>query len=111
MKRRIHNKGQASDGSLIGQYLSNHRKKREKSGKQTRYVDLQYDDDLKESVEVGKDGKQNVLGFTLSSERLKAEGHEKFRKKRIYKPQRKEHERAIKTAAKEIQLIFRKAFK
>jgi hypothetical protein len=93
MKKRIFNRGAATDGSKIGQYKSkSHIKKRKEYGAQTSYVDLQMSGDtLMKSLQVGKSGSDTVLGFTRGkSDKATpyeiAGFQEKQRNKKIFTP-------------------------
>jgi hypothetical protein len=72
LKRRIHNKGQGPTGP-IGTYTSaSYRTKRRNRGKQTSYVDLEFEGDLRKGYTTGKAGGKNVIGFTSDAQALKA---------------------------------------
>ena len=60
---RIHNKGQATDGSQIGYYDDEYKKVREGKGQETGYVNLQDTGELAKSLIVGEEKGQKVLGF------------------------------------------------
>lgn len=63
MKVRIFNKGGAVD-SKIGKYRSrSYRKKREKAGRQTGFKDLEFNGDLRRSIQTGKRSTGAVIGF------------------------------------------------
>lgn len=111
MKGRIFNDGKATDGSAIGRYVSDWKKIRERAGRQIGFVDLQFDGDLKNGIQVGKEGgNNNTLGFTRTKERLKADGHETYRKKKIFKPTKTERKILVKSIGEEIRTIVAKCF-
>lgn len=63
MKVRIFNKGGAVSAP-IGRYRSrSYRKKRSKAGRQTGYKDLEFDGDLRRSIQTGKRKTGAVIGF------------------------------------------------
>ena len=63
--RRVFNDGLATDGQPIGTYKDGpYKHKREKLGRQTRYVDLQMTGDLFNSINVGISDNRLTLGFT-----------------------------------------------
>ena len=110
MKRRIFNDGKASDGTLIGSYRSDsHIAKRRARGRQIVKKDLQFEGDLIRSLQVGREGKAVVLGFTLDRERIKADGNEQQTGKRIFKLSKDEKILVIRTFAAEIVNQMRRA--
>lgn len=81
MAKRIHNDGQLSTGSKIGTYKGTYyKKKRERKGLQTAYVDLTFNRDLLRSYRVGlvSNTKNNALGFVSDLQRKKGEKHEDY---------------------------------
>lgn len=64
IKARIFNRGGAVNGS-IGKYRSrSYRKVRAKAGRQTGYKDLEFEGDLRRSIQTGKRRDGAVVGFT-----------------------------------------------
>lgn len=78
MDRRIFRDGRTSTGVSMGPYYSAWRKVRARAGYQTARKDLEFTGDLRRSIQVGKSGGRNVLGFTSGDERKKAETNEAF---------------------------------
>lgn len=74
MKERIHNRGQKSDSSPIGNYVSGWKKVREREGRQTGYVDLEFNSDLRASLQSGESEGMPVLGFDSDEQYTKAVG-------------------------------------
>jgi hypothetical protein len=71
---RIFNQGLATDGRPIGQYAEGaYKKKRERDGRQTGYVDLQMTGELFQSVDSGVDGNRLLIGF--KNDRSEIAGH------------------------------------
>ena len=63
--RRIHNDGEAVDGSLIGDYSNeSYRKRRSKKGRQISKVDLSFTGKLSKEFGIEAEGNQYVVGFT-----------------------------------------------
>lgn len=106
--QRIHNRGEATNGSKIGDYLSSWRDVRLAAGYQVSYVDLQWEGDLFRSVVVGTSNGVPVLGFSSDRERYKAVRHELFRKKSIWKPSKKERQALNKAYGRELGNRLRK---
>ncbi|CAH1002674.1 hypothetical protein LEM8419_03546 [Neolewinella maritima] len=76
MKRRIFNEGEAEEGR-IGRYRSrSYRKKRQKAGRQVDYKDLEFEGDLRRSIQVGARDDGAVIGFTSVHSRRIAEYQE-----------------------------------
>lgn len=72
MKRRIHNSGLKSDGTKMKPYSAMWSAVRQGAGKQVAYKDLQFTGDLRRNYTVGKNGKDNALGFLNFRARRKA---------------------------------------
>jgi hypothetical protein len=69
--RRIFNEGLATDGRPIGQYKDGSwKKRREAEGRQTGYVDLQFSGELFQSIDLGVDGNQLLIGFKNDRNRI-----------------------------------------
>lgn len=79
---------------------------REAHGLQTAYVDLMFKGDLFRSIQRGKSGGHNVLGFTLKTSLAKAEGNEARFKKKIFDLSVQEST-SINTFVREIDLIIK----
>jgi hypothetical protein len=87
MKNRIFNKGIDSSGSKIGKYKSKKWiKKRSESGRQTDFVDLQFEGNLFRSFKTVRDGEEVVLAIVNNDDALKAFGNEERRNKKIFFP-------------------------
>ena len=109
MKRRIHNRGNATDGTPIGQYSLPYAKRRREAGRQVRRVDLEFEGDMRRDLTVGTSGKENVLGFKNKFENLKAASHEERYGKEIYTPSESEINRATKSYEKCVSELVAKA--
>lgn len=109
MKFRIFNKGEATDGSAIGQYRSDqYKKQRQAAGRQTGYKDLEFNSDLRRSIQKGKTGNLNTLGFTNDKARLIAEAQQTPRQtgKVIFSASRDELALAIQSYNDEIDFAL-----
>lgn len=78
MKQRIFNRGLASNNSSIGDYKSKFwKKKRDERGNQIGYVDLEFSGDLRNSIQVVKEGNESVVLAIISDlEYNKSQGQE-----------------------------------
>ena len=66
LKRRVFNEGGAENGK-IGQYRSrSYRKKRQKANRQTAYKDLEFNGDLRRSIQVAGRTDGAVIGFVTA---------------------------------------------
>lgn len=91
MKRRIFNEGQDSEEKKIGDYKSTYWEKvRQRKGRQTSKVDLQYSGSLLTSMKTVEDGKEVVLAIVNDLDYKKAKGNEERRNKEIFLPTKKE---------------------
>lgn len=108
MKRRIHNRGNATDGSPIGQYSPSYANKRRQRGRQTSRVDLEFEGDMRRDLTVGVTGSEPTLGFKNDFENLKARSHEDRYKTEIYTPSESEINRASKSFEKCLSDILNK---
>lgn len=70
MKGRIHQQGEKTDGSKIGDYSQTFRLNgvryvdyRKQRGRQTNYIDLHLEGDLENSFQVGQDNERFFAGF------------------------------------------------
>ncbi len=87
MKFRIFNEGRATDGGAIGAYKSKSWiKKRSESGRQVGKVDLEFTGDLRNSIQVVKDGREVVIAIINDEKFIIAKGQEDRRKKDIFLP-------------------------
>jgi hypothetical protein len=87
MKFRIFNEGRATDGGAIGGYKSKSWiKKRSETGRQVGKVDLEYTGDLRNSIQVVKDGREVVIAIINDEKYIIAKGQEDRRKKEIFLP-------------------------
>lgn len=109
-KERLFENGQATDGSKIGRYVSDWKKKRAARGRQTAFVDQNFESDNQRSIQVGKASRKNVIGFVNDKERLKAQGAEDFRRKKIYSVSDSEIDFGVKQGTAEIFKIFKNGF-
>ena len=90
MKIRIFNQGRATDGGLIGPYISAWKNVRAKAGRQTAYKDLEFSSDLRNSIQVGTSSGEVVIGFLVDKSRLIASGQEQQTGKEIFTPTQEE---------------------
>jgi len=105
--QRIHNKGEASDGSPIGIYESlGHIKKRQELGRQISKKDLELHGNLRRSVKIGVSEGKNVIGFDVDLSRLIAEGQEKQTGKVIYDLQNGEQAEMDEAYARELEFVM-----
>jgi|APFre7841882793_1041355.scaffolds.fasta_scaffold07424_3 hypothetical protein len=88
MKQRIFNQGLNSKATKIGKYKAKQwEKKRAETGRQTDYVDLEYTGQLRNSMQVVKTGKDEVvLAIVTDLDYKKAKGNEERRKETIFLP-------------------------
>ena len=88
MRQRIFNKGLNSNATKIGKYKAKAwEKKRAETGRQTDYVDLEYTGQLRNSMQVVKTGKDEVvLAIVTDLDYKKAKGNEERRKETIFLP-------------------------
>ena len=87
MKFRIFNEGRATDGGAIGAYKSKSWiKKRSETGRQVGKVDLEFTGDLRNSIQVVKDGREVVIAIINDEKFTIAKGQEDRRKKDIFLP-------------------------
>jgi hypothetical protein len=87
MKFRIFNEGRATDGGAIGAYKSKSWiKKRSETGRQVGKVDLEFTGDLRNSIQVVKDGREVVIAIINDEKFIIAKGQEDRRKKDIFLP-------------------------
>lgn len=78
---RVHNKGEKTDGSLIGGYSkawAKRRKNHPKSPRQVNYVDLEFDGNLRKNTVLGivADNGNNCIGFKTEEDTDKGRGNE-----------------------------------
>ncbi len=84
-KKRIFNRAQATDGSDIGSYKSkSYKAKRKSRGRQTSKKDLFFEGDLFRSIQVGRSGSENVIGYLRNQERRIARFQEQQTRKDIF---------------------------
>lgn len=107
IKKRVFNNGIATDGSKIGKYQSaQYKKVREKRGAQTGYVDLMISGDLlMKNFQVGKAGKDIVLGFASEKSGNIARYQEEYRGKDIFTPSQSEKDEAHRAVMAEIRTV------
>lgn len=87
MKFRIFTEGRDSSGGSIGSYKSKSWiKKRSENGRQVGKVDLEYSGDLRNSIQVVKDGNEVVIAIINDDKFTIAKGQEDRRKKDIFLP-------------------------
>ena len=113
MKRRIFSNGIASDGTKIGNYQVDpgvHRKRRVKAGFQVSYVDLVFEGNLMESVQMAKIKDTYVIGFSLRKFKLIAQGNEEYRGKKIFTPTEEEVKKATEIRFEEFNKQFKICF-
>lgn len=103
MKTRIFNLGQDVDGLGLGTYSPKYAQYRKDNNKQTGYKDLEFDGDLRRSIQVGISGNKRVLGYTRTDSRLIAKGQEKQTKKIIFKVTEDEKKAALETLKQEFE--------
>jgi hypothetical protein len=111
MKYRIFNKGLATDGSAMGAYRSaQYKKERLAKGRQVGYKDLEFYSDLRNSIQQGKSGSSNVLGFTNDRARLIAGYQQEARQtgKIIFEPSQAEINLMLETHNDEISFALKK---
>lgn len=83
--QRIHNRGEATDGSKIGKYVTDYwREKRKEKGRQVSYKDLEFNSDLRRSVKIGTSNGKNVMGFDNDMSRIIATGQQEQTEKTIF---------------------------
>ncbi len=109
-KERLFEDGLSTNGSKIGKYVSNWKKKRAQKGRQTGFVDQNFNSDNQRSIQVGKASGSNVMGFLTDKQRLIAEGAENYRKKDIYVVSEKEIDFGIEQGTEEILKIWKDGF-
>lgn len=77
MKQRIFNQGKTEEETSIGKYKEGYyKRKREKFGRQTEYVDLEFKGDLRRSIVKGTKNGKIVIGFNNDNSAEIAEGLE-----------------------------------
>jgi hypothetical protein len=95
---RIFNDGQKTNGSKIGSYTSeSYKRKRESAGLQTNQIDLQFEGDLFNSVQVGTLNGRPAVGI-INSDEAEISGHLEERYGPIFQASLSEREQAISTA-------------
>lgn len=112
IKRRIHNDGKASDGSLLdtparrrlGRYSLQYGKKRQAAGRQTGRKDLQFFGDFLRSYGAGKSGDVQAIGFFQDKARLIAQGQQEQTGKDIFTPSDEEIDRLMEIIADELTI-------
>lgn len=97
MKTRIFNEGKDVQDVGLGKYSPKYAKYRQENSKQIGYKDLEFDGDLRRSIQVGTSGDRTVLGYIRDNSRLIAQGQEKQTKKIIFKPSASERKAALET--------------
>lgn len=109
VSRRVFNDGRATDGNDIGQYASGaYREKKVSRGQRVDKVRLQYNGDLRNSFIAGNDNQGNpALGFTKTSERLKAQGNTEYRGKKIFQPSEKEIKTMQKIVVQQVRELIK----
>ena len=106
-KRRIHNNGEATDGSKIGNYKSAQYKAfRVLQNRQVSYKDLELYGDLRRSEQIGVSNGRNVFGFTRDLSRLIAEGQQEQTGKIIFGVSDKEQQAADDAYIRELNYHF-----
>lgn len=90
MKKRIFNRGEASDGSKIGSYSNSYAALRQRRGRQTGFVDLQFTGNLFSNVQTVKDGADVAIAIPNDKDFLKATDNEKRFEKTIFEPTEQE---------------------
>lgn len=111
IKQRIFNRGEAADGTAIGNYRSRqHIGRRQSTGRQTAYKDLELSGELRRSIQIGKSGGKNSLGFTTDRSRLIAEAQQTPLQtgKIIFAASEREIELTTQSYVDEIQFALRK---
>lgn len=68
ISRRIFQQGVASDGSQIGNYKASTAKQRQRGGRQTSKVDLEWTGTLRRSLVVGVENEKVTMGFMENRE-------------------------------------------
>lgn len=116
-KQRIHNKGVATDGTLIGQNKGNRyspgyeKKKGKKVGAGNLYpINLQYDGDLLRSFTVGTSAGKPVLRFQDQANSDKAAYLEKLYKKDIYRPSEEQLADTVEVLRIGVEKVLKNAF-
>jgi hypothetical protein len=108
IKQRIFNKGLATDGEAIGlkgarkspryeggQYSRSYGRKRDKAGRQTGYVDLEFNGNLRRDIQVGQVQGFNALGYARQDGATLMRYSEEYRKSQIDKLTDEERERIL----------------
>jgi hypothetical protein len=76
MKYRIFNKGEDAEGNTLGRYTKPYGKKREVSGRQTGYKDLELDGSLRRSIETIRINNNQVAIAITNNETAKIAGYQ-----------------------------------
>ena len=116
--QRIFERGQCTDGQSIssrrkarnpreGDYSRGHGRRRQASGRQTGYVDLELTGRHRRSLIVGETDRGHAYGFSNERQRKIGEGHETYRQKRIYGPSDETIDKARRAAVEEARRFLR----
>ena len=70
MKTRVFNEGKDINEVGLGKYSPKYAKYRKDNSKQISFKDLEFDGDLRRSIQVGRSGDRTVLGFVRTESRL-----------------------------------------
>jgi len=94
-----------------GAYSKTQGRKRREGRRQTDKIDFEDEGTMRRRIDVGKSQGENSLGFLNDSRGEVSSGeiagfHEEYRKKPIFRPTKKEFQRALKTAIKEGEVII-----
>ena len=102
-KTRIFNEGQATTEQPIGKYSAKYAAKRRAAGKQTAYVDLEFNSNLRRNIQVGKSQGRNVYGFLNTFQRRIAEDNQRRFGKQIFGITRDEAKDVSRTVALQLR--------
>lgn len=107
LKRRIFNRGEATDGTTIGNYSPAYAAYRLRKSRQVEYVDFQLTGDLFRSIELGRSGTRATLGFSNPSKEIIAGKLEERFRKSVFSLSEDERKQAAISAARELGQIIR----
>jgi hypothetical protein len=106
IKQRVFNKGESTDDGQIGQYSAGWAKVRKSRGRQTDYVDLQFEGDLFKSMKTGIDD-GIVISIEGGKEVEKAMKMEAKYGKKIFQPSDQEIDKYVEGVSAELDIILK----
>jgi len=97
MTNRIFTDGKSTDLVPLGQYSPKYGKYRRQNNRQDDYKDLEFNGDLRRSLQVGKSGVKFSLGFATTAQKLIAVYQERQTNKNIFRANKAEINLGVET--------------